>query len=138
MKERFYYIRDKKEVPVITVCIITDGAHRSRGIALCSKLDMPCKKVGRKIARERARSAILGGKSLCRIGKSEKDTFSHFVDALCSWNLDSIYISGLAHDSNDYDFYKGLFNPSFSEFKEKIISGDKNENRTHQIKKRQF
>lgn len=55
---KYYYLRDKQNRPIVTVCLIcNDGGIWSRGIAICSKSDNPCKKVGRKLAYQRAMKA---------------------------------------------------------------------------------
>lgn len=59
MKEFFYYLRDVKRRPVVTVCLlIDDDGTVFRGIAICSPLDQPDKRKGRNIARERANYAL--------------------------------------------------------------------------------
>lgn len=58
----YYYLRDmrhrkgKKGRPVVTVCLIVDKNRRVivRGVSICSLKDNPCKKTGRRIARNRA------------------------------------------------------------------------------------
>ena len=59
IKERFYYVRDKQNRPVVTVCLGTDenGVH-SRGVAYCSDKDIPKKSTGRAIARGRMLKAF--------------------------------------------------------------------------------
>jgi len=57
MKTKFYYLRDGR-VPLVTVCLLMNDKHGvSRGIAVCSDDDNPCKKTGRGIALKRARIA---------------------------------------------------------------------------------
>lgn len=65
MKEIYYYIRDAKNRPMTTICLLEDGGEVSKGIALCSDKDIPCKKAGRKIARERAIYAMTNRKDTC-------------------------------------------------------------------------
>lgn len=64
MKEFYYYGRDTMKRPVVTVCLLT-GVDKSgftevysRGVAVCSPLDIPCKKKGRVLAKGRAVKAI--------------------------------------------------------------------------------
>ena len=67
----FYYVRDIENRPVITVCLIEKLGEYYRGVALCSELDQPCKRVGRNIAEGRAISALKNIKNtlpLKRIG----------------------------------------------------------------------
>ena len=58
MKNYFYYIRDDKSAPVVTVCLSTLGGERARGVAVCSLKDQPCKNTGRTIASGRAAKAL--------------------------------------------------------------------------------
>lgn len=69
---KYYYIRDNQNRPTITVCLIKDSeGNISRGIAICSDKDQPCKKVGRNIAKERAIYAITENKDGCPIHREE-------------------------------------------------------------------
>jgi hypothetical protein len=73
MEERFYYLRDPENKPIVTVCLLLDvqdgsyddtiwmKTHVARGIAICSNLDAPNKKVGRAIAKGRALKALMNG-----------------------------------------------------------------------------
>ena len=56
--ELFYYIRDDLKRPVITVCLKKEDDRLARGIAICSVLDVPNKKIGRAIASGRATKAL--------------------------------------------------------------------------------
>lgn len=58
MEKLFYYLRDKKNRPVVSVCLIEDGGQVARGMAICSHMDQPCRKTGRSIAAQRAKAAI--------------------------------------------------------------------------------
>ena len=60
LTERYYYVRDDRRRPVITVCLMLDqdGKVAARGMSVCSKSDNPCKKTGRKIAWQRAEFAL--------------------------------------------------------------------------------
>ena len=59
MKEIIYYERDENKRPILTVCLVVNKCKivLSRGVAKCSKKDMPVKKIGRAIATGRARRA---------------------------------------------------------------------------------
>jgi hypothetical protein len=63
MKEIYYYHRDSQNRPFITVCLLHDPETKesARGIAVCSKDDMPMKKRGRGIAYGRALKAMKDG-----------------------------------------------------------------------------
>ncbi|HQN26874.1 MAG TPA: hypothetical protein PLD71_10630 [Syntrophales bacterium] len=53
----YYYLRDKEKQPLVTVCLLVDMKTRevvSRGVAICSPLDHPTKRIGRGIAYGRA------------------------------------------------------------------------------------
>jgi len=52
---KYYYLRDKQYLPVVTVCLLKrDGLYAggvSKGIAICSVFDNPDKKSGRHAKR---------------------------------------------------------------------------------------
>lgn len=55
MRYLYYYYRDEKKRPIITTCLLVDDEGVvSKGAAVCSALDVPCKKIGRAIAKTRA------------------------------------------------------------------------------------
>ena len=56
--EYFYYLRDADRRPVVTICLMTDNGDWSRGMAICSPRDNPCKKRGRAIAYCRAKEGF--------------------------------------------------------------------------------
>lgn len=58
MRIRYYYFRDMQKRPIITVCLMEEKGIFSRGISVCAKGDNPCKKIGRKIARDRTYKAM--------------------------------------------------------------------------------
>jgi hypothetical protein len=58
MKEAYYYIRNRDNHPIITVCLAKQGQIVSRGMAVCSKKDNVCKKQGRKHARDKVLEAF--------------------------------------------------------------------------------
>ncbi|MHA1408524.1 MAG: hypothetical protein ACTSSG_14255 [Candidatus Heimdallarchaeaceae archaeon] len=82
MKEIYYYIRDEKNRPMITVCLLEETNYYNltkkytRGVALCSEKDIPCKKVGRKIAKQRASYALENEFNSC--ATKENITLFHF------------------------------------------------------------
>jgi len=77
MKEIYYYIRDSKNRPMVTVCLLEEINYSNlttayaKGIALCSEKDIPCKKVGRKIAKERAVYALFKKRDGCITKRKE-------------------------------------------------------------------
>lgn len=59
MEIKFMYHYDREHRPIVTICELRMRDDRqSRGIALCSRKDTPCKKTGRKIALDRATYAM--------------------------------------------------------------------------------
>ena len=79
MKDYYYYFRDKDKKPVVTVCLLADWKNNdvSRGIAICSKKDSPCKKAGRKFSGEISRYQRVVGK-LPEEFKAETDVFEYY------------------------------------------------------------
>lgn len=74
MKEYFYYLRDGRNRPVVTVCLLKlaeytrkngkvvtsdSGEVIVRGVAICSHKDDPCMKTGRNIAKGLALKAFV-------------------------------------------------------------------------------
>jgi hypothetical protein len=56
-KMYYYYIRDKQRRPLVTVCLIQGERGIGKGVAICSLEDLPVKKVGKRIAKDRALKA---------------------------------------------------------------------------------
>jgi len=55
METKFYYLRDKANRPLVTVCLAEDAyGDYFRGVAICSPKDNPVKRIGRGIALGRA------------------------------------------------------------------------------------
>lgn len=102
MKEYYYYIRDKENRPIVTVCLLIFGDDKTvaRGMAFCCPKDIPCKKVGRKIALERAKYSAAFGRCGCRI--TSRLDFQH---------------------SLKYDF-KSYYKPMLTEQENKILYGN--------------
>ncbi len=67
--EKYYYLRDRLNRPTVTICLIKIDKDIARGIAVCSLQDMPCKKIGRAIARGRATKALTRKASYNYIGR---------------------------------------------------------------------
>lgn len=71
MKEIYYYFRDEKNRPMTTICLMRETNYYDltyeigKGVSLCSDKDIPCKKVGRKIAKQRASYALSERKDSC-------------------------------------------------------------------------
>jgi len=107
MKEFYYYARDNKNRPVVTVCLLQDDGNVARGVAICSLKDGPNKAEGRKIARKRA-SAALHSKGRCDCGKVER---SEPVDIF--WGVSCPFPHHLLR--------KAVFNPELTEFEREIL-----------------
>ena len=71
MIEKFYYFRDDLKNPVITVCLLKDGEHVARGVAICSAKDPILKRKGRGIARGRALQALTKQQTLLPVSREE-------------------------------------------------------------------
>jgi hypothetical protein len=54
LKIDYQHFYDQARRPRVTVCYIRTGDETFYGVAICAWEDMPCKKVGRKIAFQRA------------------------------------------------------------------------------------
>ena len=65
-KEIYYYVRDEKNRPMVTVCLLMDAfGDVARGVAFCSIRDNPSKRVGRKIAKQRATTSVIYKDNYC-------------------------------------------------------------------------
>jgi len=93
--EKYYYIRDEQNRPIITVCLIRVDFEISRGIAICSDLDQPCKKIGRAIAKTRALYALAKEKNSCEMGRwnfrNVQSANNEFVDGFILPTTKSTY-----------------------------------------------
>ena len=58
MKEKYYYLRNEKNEPILTACLLKEEDQIARGLAICSFRDSPCKRIGRAIAKGRAEKAL--------------------------------------------------------------------------------
>jgi hypothetical protein len=110
MKTKFYYFRNKKRSPVVTICIIENNGIYSRGIAFCSEMDNSNKSVGRSIAFKRALQSIIKKQDLYKINRKGKirNIVNSCVDNndLCSFVLTE---------------YKALYDVFLTKFEEKIF-----------------
>lgn len=71
IRSQFEYHRDPSGTARVIVCNLQSGDTGARGIALCSLLDQPNEKLGRRIALGRARKALRRGTCLASLVKSE-------------------------------------------------------------------
>ena len=122
MKTYYYYFRDMENKPIITVCLLVPDHYLlpiCRGVAICSRLDQPNKKVGRSIALGRARKAFLGRTNTCLVSRKE-----------CLNIYDRAYLFDPAHNyySIAYRFlYKSECNVTLTDFERKLINRAKGE-----------
>jgi len=117
MKEKFYYFRNSKKEPVITVCILYDEESKellARGIAICSKRDIPNKKVGRLISSGRAVKAMLNGKDCYPVYRDEALETAGWIPFTTIIHL---FSNDLFHDGE----YKSLHKPQPTEFEKKLM-----------------
>lgn len=120
-KETYYYIRDSKNRPLITTCLIQSDMGTSRGLAICSPIEMPCKKDGRRIAKERALYALRILDNDLPINRSSAKSVVYMVTT-----GDKIFC-GLTDAKWNF---KSRFNPELSNFEMKLLDFvDKDENK---------
>ena len=69
----FYYFRDEKNRPLITVCLDHDVSNGTlyRGIAICSPKDNPNKRTGKSIASGRAIQAWKNKRNSGKVNRNE-------------------------------------------------------------------
>lgn len=82
----FYYIRDSRRRPVVTVCLVVVDGWRSRGMAICGFRDNPIKAVGRALAIRRATKAA------CSVGGSAEEVRASLYEKMAhvhptTWKL---------------------------------------------------
>jgi len=75
MKTFYSYIRDTRNRPIITRCIVKGDNGFAFGQAFCSRRDNPCKKIGKQIAYGRALKALAWGRCRSAFGRAGKLTF---------------------------------------------------------------
>ena len=56
--KKFYYLRDGKNRPIVTICVLSHDGNMAIGFAVCAENDNPCKKIGKQIAQGRAYVAL--------------------------------------------------------------------------------
>lgn len=78
MREKYYYLRDIQNKPIITVCLVKEGQNIARGLAICSEIDPLCKAKGRAIARNRAIHALRSKINSLRIRRAELVEAAYF------------------------------------------------------------
>ena len=104
MKELYYYYRDKDRRPLVTVCLLVNGDEMARGVAICSPLDIPCKRTGRHIARGRAVKAL------------ERFAFWEKVA-----RTEAVMVRARVNASLYHFRYKSEYQPCLSAFEEQLL-----------------
>lgn len=118
-QEKYYYIRDNIKSdpnglgrPIITVCLIEEYGIVARGIAVCSNLDQPCKKVGRVIAKTRAMHALILERTSLAI---KIKRFPHRA-----------YTPLIAFSGQPYGGFKSHYRPALTKHERKLFRIDGN------------
>ena len=110
--KKFYYLRDEKNRPIITVCIIKISDGVARGVAICSDQDVPKKSIGRDIAEGRAYKAW------------STENCSGVIQRRKA--MDVLY-SVIDTSDHDYAFlFKSEIYPYLSDFEKEILDKPKN------------
>ena len=102
---RYYYGRINNK-PIITVCLLKQGNNVSRGIAICSPRDNPRKITGKLIALGRAKKAMI------------REVSSDYIEK------EYIHLLFIEH-LRTMPWVKAVFNPSLTEYEEKILKDNK-------------
>lgn len=109
---KYYYIRDSVKSdpnglgrPVITVCLIEYHGLIARGMAICSNLDQPCKKVGREIATERACYALANRKDSLAINRFPYKAYTPLIPFI----------------NQDCGGFKSYYNPSLTKYEQGLF-----------------
>ena len=103
-KTKYYYYRDDDNRPVITVCLLQANGDTARGWTLCSELDNPCKKTGRKISRDRAIHAMKTKENSCPVQTDRMPTRFSGRTGIFGW-------------------YKSAYNPPLTQLETKLVYG---------------
>ena len=106
----YYHLRDFYNRPVVTVCVVRCGDNYSRGVSICSLSEMPVKRIGRRIARDRALNAIFNKISVMEI---KSDRAQDILENIFTKDVKDLY---------DVMNYKSQYNPDLTWF-EKILFG---------------
>jgi len=108
-RTKIYYKRDDQNRPLVTVCLLQANGDIARGIAICSVLDNPCKKTGRKIAKDRATHAMRTRRNTCPIHRPG----IHIGFRRVGEQLPSVF-----------NWSKSAFNPPLTELENRLVFGE--------------
>ena len=115
MDEYIYYVRDKENRPMVTVCLMhSDDGQYARGVAICSlKETGPDKAIGRMYARGRALRAFRKAEN----GKTEKTSPVKRKEAYKS-------LMKACRPLLPMQFFeaKSVYNPALNQLEETIIA----------------
>ena len=123
-KKYFYYLRDEYGLPRVTICLahFTDEDVICRGLAICSTLDQPTKRLGNLIAAGRAIKAyklkescrpVMRDEAFYNIEMLEDSSF------LTLPNMDKITKMGSRYSK---DFYKCYYNPKLTDYEMSLMN----------------
>ena len=109
MNQKFYYLRDCNNRPIVTVCLMRKKGNYARGVSICSLKDNPNKKTGRNIAKGMATKALKRKMNSEMMARAE--VWAVLEDFLTpdDW--------GLVESWN----YKSCFNPGLTEYEGHIL-----------------
>ena len=102
----YYYIRDKDNHPIVTVCLLKNGSDITRGTAICSRQDIPWKEYGRALAFKRAMKTMKAEENLFMVVRTE------ILEILESLEV-----------PEDFFEWKGFFNPRLSLYETHLLFG---------------
>lgn len=109
MKEYYYYFRNGKRQPVITICLlISKSGDTARGISICSTRDIISKRIGRIKAFGMAKKALVKRTNSESIKRQETQEIINTLD-------DVFY--------NDIPIFtfRSVFNPVLTEYEKVLI-----------------
>lgn len=118
---KYYHLRNEKNSPRVTRCILKDGNDIAIGTSLCGYSDFPNKKDGRSRAYGRAFAALEHKKSLFPIAREEA------MEVLMDVKADELDYRGIPVSEFFRDF-KGLYIESvdlLNELEKKILNPKK-------------
>ena len=111
MKEEIYYCRDSQKRPLITVCLLKDeDGNVARGVSICSPRDNPSKAEGRMLAVGRAHEAMGLRCNKSFMNRKEVTGWTGVLRA-----------TGTTFTFGNHPLYKINFNPTLSEFEQKLL-----------------
>jgi hypothetical protein len=117
MKQLFYHFRNKKNEPVITICLLQDEQIFARGISICSLKETPIKTDGRNRAKGRAEQAFRNKETTGE--KINRQDVADVFETLIDYDVDKYFET--ANRYVGFEF-KSYYDPTLTEFEELLIS----------------